>query len=137
MSGKMVRMALGVTVALAFAMAGSTPAMAGGGGGGGGGGGVIRSGSCSGSSDWKLKVKPDNSSIEVELEVDSNVIGQAWQVRITQNRTRIFAGTRVTSGPSGSFDVGKMTSNSAGTDRFRAQAVNGATGEVCVGTASL
>ena len=31
---------------------------------------VIQRGSCSAQSDWKLKVKPDNSRLELEFEVD-------------------------------------------------------------------
>ena len=45
---------------------------------------VIRRGNCSGSSDWKLKLSPEDGRIEVEYEVDSNVAGQTWQVRITR-----------------------------------------------------
>jgi hypothetical protein len=130
MSGKIVRMALGVTVALALAVAGSAPAMA-------RPGDVIKTGSCSGASDWKLKLSPDNSGIEVEFEVDSNVNGQTWQVRILKNGAGIFSGSRVTRPPSGSFEIRKVTSDTAGTDRIRARAVNQATGEVCVGTASI
>ncbi|MDP9326664.1 MAG: hypothetical protein M3P10_00485 [Actinomycetota bacterium] len=98
---------------------------------------VIRQGSCSGRSDWKLKLSPDNGRIEVEFEVDSNVNGQTWHVRILQNGERIFSGNRVTQAPSGSFDVRKLANNTAGTDRFRARAVNGATGETCAGAASI
>ena len=103
------------------------------GGGGGGGGEVIREGHCSGQSDWKLKVKPDNSSLELEFEVDSNVNGQSWNVRIKQNGSRIFTGTRVTQGPSGSFSLKRRPNDSAGTDRFVARATNPSTGETCVG----
>jgi len=38
---------------------------------------------------------------------------------------------------SGSFEVRKLATNKAGTDTFRARAVNGATGESCVGVASI
>jgi len=54
-------------------------------GGGGGSDGTITRGSCSGRTDWKLKVKPDNGRLELEFEVDSNVNGQPWNVRIKQN----------------------------------------------------
>ena len=54
------------------------------------GGDVIRRGNCSGSSDWKLKLSPEDGRIEVEFEVDSNVAGQTWQVRITKNGNQIF-----------------------------------------------
>jgi len=130
MTSKIVRVALGATVALALAVVGTTPAMA-------NDADVIRRGSCSGSSDWKLKLSPDDGQIEVEYEVDSNVSGQRWQVRIKKNGARIFSGSRVTRPPSGSFEVRVLTSNPAGTDRFRARATNPATGEICVGTASF
>jgi hypothetical protein len=94
---------------------------------------VIREGNCSGRSDWKLKVGPEDGRLEVEFEVDSNVNGQTWRVRIFQDGDRIFSGRRETRGPSGSFEVEIRTRNRAGTDRFRARAVNLATDEVCVG----
>jgi hypothetical protein len=105
--------------------------------GGGGNGDVVTRDSCSGQSDWKLKVKPDNSRLELEFEVDSNVNGQSWNVRIKQNGNRIFTGARVTHGPSGSFDLTRRPNDTAGTDRFVARAKNPSTGEVCVGRISI
>ena len=130
MNGKIVKVVLGAALALSLAMVGITPAMA-------NDADVIRRGSCSGSTDWKLKLSPEDERIEVEYEVDSNVSGQTWQVRIQKNGAGIFSGSRVTGPPSGSFEVRVVTSDPAGTDRFRARAVNAATGEVCVGTASF
>jgi hypothetical protein len=130
MNGKIVKVALGAALALSLAMVGITPAMA-------NDADVIRRGSCSGSTDWKLKLSPEDGRIEVEYEVDSNVSGQTWQVRIQKNGAGIFSGSRVTGPPSGSFEVRVVTSDPAGTDRFRARAVNATTGEVCVGTASF
>jgi hypothetical protein len=75
--------------------------------------------------------------LEVEFEVDSNVNGQTWRVRVFQDGDRIFAGRRETRGPSGSFELEFRTRNRAGTDRFRARAVNPATDEVCVGRVSF
>ena len=100
-------------------------------------GDVIKRGSCSAASDWKLKLSPQDGKIEVEFEVDSNKVGQTWQVRLTQNGTQIFSGSRVTQAPSGSFTVRKVTPNKAGTDMIRGRAVNAATGETCVGSASF
>ena len=130
MNGKIVKVALGAALALSLAMVGITPAIA-------NDADVIRRGSCSGSTDWKLKLSPEDGRIEVEYEVDSNVSGQTWQVRIQKNGAGIFSGSRVTGPPSGSFEVRVVTSDPAGTDRFRARAVNPATGETCVGTASF
>ncbi len=120
----MIAGALVLTVALAV------PATA-------GGSDVIRRGNCTGNTDWKLKLSPENSRLQVEYEVDSNVNGQTWRVQIFQNANRIFAGTRVTHAPSGSFELRKLANNMAGTDRFRARAVNVASGETCIGTASI
>ena len=113
-------------------------------------GDVIKRGSCSAASDWKLKLSPQDGKIEVEFEVDSNKVGQTWQVRLTQNGTQIFSGSRVTQAPSGSFTVRKVTqapsgsftvrkvtSNPAGTDTIRGRAVNAATGETCTGSAQF
>ena len=102
-----------------------------------GGGDVRTSGSCSASTDWKLKAKPDNGRIEVEFELDSNVSGQTWAVTLTDNGARVFAGTRMTAGPSGSFTVHGRIANRAGADSLVATAMNSATGETCRGGLTL
>lgn len=125
---RMLRMAL--AAALALTVAGAVPALA-------KDGDVIRRGACSGASDWKLKLSPENGKIEVEYEVDSNVVGQTWRVRLFQNGERIFAGLRTTKAPSGSFTVRVVANDTAGTDHFRGRAVNTTNGEVCGGSASI
>jgi hypothetical protein len=60
---------------------------------------VIREGNRSGRSDWKLKVKEDNAGLEVEFEVDQNVVGDTWAVRILRDGERIFAARRTTQSP--------------------------------------
>jgi hypothetical protein len=97
-------------------------------------GDVIAEGNCSLASDWKLKVGPENGRLEVEFEVDSNVVGQTWGVRLLQNGTEIFRGVRQTRAPSGSFEVRRLAVNTAGADTFVGQARNPNTGEVCQGT---
>ena len=119
-----------VAASVAVMVGGTVPALA-------GDDDVIREGSCSAGSDWKLKLSPEDGRLEVEFEVDQNVVGDTWRVRIFQNGNRIFAGTRETTAPSGSFEVRRMAPNTAGTDFFRARAVNLGTGEVCVGRASI
>jgi hypothetical protein len=103
----------------------------------GGTGDVRASGTCTGASTWKLKAKPDNGRIDVAFEVDSNVVGQTWSVRITDNGTAVFTGTRRTTAPSGSFTVAPIVPNRAGADAFVARATNSATGESCVGRVTL
>ncbi len=127
-----MRRILGVAVAgaLALSIAGAAPALA-------GSNDVVRQGSCSGSTDWKLKLSPDDGRMEVEYEVDSNVNGQTWRVKVFQDGSRIFSGNRVTQGPSGSFELRVLGSDGAGTDAFTAKATNRATGETCRGSASI
>ena len=92
---------------------------------------VIRTGSCSGSAVWKLKAKEDDGRIEVEFEVDSNRNGQVWQVGLRRDGDLFWGGQRTTVGPSGSFDVEKRISNSAGDDVIVGRATHGS--QVCRG----
>lgn len=92
----------------------------------------IRQGGCSGSANWKLKVKSDDGRLEVEAEVDSNVSGQTWRWRISHNGSVSARGRGTTGGRSGSFSVERRMSNLAGTDTFRLRASHN--GQVCRGT---
>lgn len=94
---------------------------------------VRSSGHCSAHSTWKLKAKADDGRLEVELEVDSNRVGQVWSVRLADNGTRFFRGHRTTKAPSGSFSVEKRPANRAGKDRITAVAKNSRSGERCSG----
>ena len=94
----------------------------------------INRGSCSGSANWKLKVKPDDGRLELEAEVDSNVNGQKWRWRISHNGSVSARGSSTTQGPSGSFDVERRMTNLSGTDRFRLRATHG--DQVCRGRIS-
>jgi hypothetical protein len=98
---------------------------------------VIQEGRCSASSDWKLKLSPENGRIEVEFEVDQNVSGDRWRVKIRHDGDRVFRGTRTTGGASGSFDVRIVEDDRAGADTFRARARNLSTDEVCSGSATF
>ena len=128
MMQRVIRIA--IAGALVFTAAGATNALA-------KSGDVIHRGACSGSSDWKLKLSPDNGKIEVEYEVDSNKVGQTWRVKLFENGNRIFVGTRTTKAPSGSFTVRVLAANTAGSDAFRAKATNLVNAEVCGGSASI
>lgn len=98
---------------------------------------VVRRGTCSGSTHWKIKAKPDNGRIEVEAEIDSNHNGQAWTWVLRHNGTVASRGSATTHAPSGSFFVVRRTANAAGVDSFKFRAVYRATGEVCVARVSL
>ena len=98
----------------------------------GGGGDVRAAGHCSAGSTWALKAKGDDGRIRLEMEVDSKRGGQPWRVGITDNKVRVFSGTRVTKAPSGSFSVELRTANRAGADVFIGTARNTRTAELCV-----
>ncbi|HET6616620.1 MAG TPA: hypothetical protein VFH69_02295 [Gemmatimonadota bacterium] len=98
---------------------------------------VIREGSCADASHWKLKVSPEDGRLEVEFEVDQNVSGDRWRVRIRHDGDLAFRGIRITRGASGSFEVRIVENDTAGPDAFRARARNLSTDEVCVGRATF
>jgi hypothetical protein len=98
-------------------------------------GDVIREGSCSRRTDWKLKLSPENGRIEVEFEVDQSRNGRRWRVRMWHDGNRFFKGRRVTRPPSGSFEIRRVQPNRAGVDHFQARALNPRSGETCVGRA--
>jgi hypothetical protein len=100
-------------------------------------GDVIRRGSCSGRSDWKLKLSPQDGRIEAEFEVDQNVSGERWRVRIRHEGELAFRGRRTTRGASGSFEVRIVEPDRSGADRFVARARNLSSGEVCRGSATF
>ena len=125
--------ALGLTALVAVvALVVAMPAAA-----GGGGKEVVRTGNCSGATDWKLKVKHDDGRIETEFEVDSNRNGQRWRVTLKRDGVRFFRGIRVTHAPSGSFEIERRPPNGPGSDRITARAVNLGSGEVCRAAATI
>ena len=93
-----------------------------------------RRGSCSGSTDWKVKVGPEDGRLEVEGEIDSSRRGQTWRWRLYHNGSLSAHGLRTTSGSSGSFEVRRTSVDLRGTDRFTLRARNTRNNELCVGT---
>jgi hypothetical protein len=100
-------------------------------------GDLIRRGSCTSSSNWKLKLSPEDERIEVEYEVDQNRNGQQWNVKLKRNGTFFWRGTRTTQPPSGSFEVRALASDGPGVERIVARARNTRTGEICRGVATF
>ncbi len=126
------RVTLGLAALVAtVALVAAAPALA------GGDDDIIRRGSCSGATDWKLKLDHDDGRIEAEFEVDQNRNGQRWRVVLKRDGHRFFKGVRTTHGRSGSFEVERKTRNAAGPDRIKARAVNLRSGEVCRAAATI
>ena len=73
-----------------------------------GGKAIIRNGSCSAASDWKLKVKSDDGRLETEFQVDQNRVGKRWRITLMRNGGTVFQGIRTTVAPSGSFSVNRL-----------------------------
>jgi len=101
-----------------------------------GGRGIVKSGTCSASSTWKLKAKSDDGRIETEFEVDQNRVGKRWRVALVRNGSSVFRGIRTTLAPSGSFSVNRLLAASAGT-RIVATAKALTSGETCRGAISF
>jgi hypothetical protein len=93
-------------------------------------------GTCTKSSTSKLKLSEEDGRIEVEFEVDQNRNGVRWNVQLFQNGSRIARMTRVTRGPSGSFEARVLAPDTAAKDAFRARA-SSPSGEVCTARASF
>ena len=102
-----------------------------------GGRGIVKTGKCSASSNWKLKVKSDDGRIETEFEVDQNRNGRRWRVTLFRNGTQVFQGIRTTTAPSGSFELRRLLTNGAGPDRIVARAVALRNGQTCRGAATF
>jgi hypothetical protein len=92
---------------------------------------VIRTGACSGTADWKLKVKTDDGRLEVEGEIDSNVAGQRWRWTLRHNGSVSDRGVATTTPRSGSFEVERKVVDLAGADTLTFRAVRD--GQVCRG----
>jgi hypothetical protein len=100
-----------------------------------GDGRVARSGDCSGTSNWKLKAKPDDGRLEVEFEVDQNRNGVEWKVKLRRNGKTLVSTTRRTQAPSGSFSLERRIGDPAGTDKISAVATRD--GETCRGALNV
>jgi len=94
----------------------------------------IRTGKCTSSTHYKLKVGRENGRLEVEGEVDSNRRGQRWAWSMRHNGSLSASGSKVTRGRSGSFEVRRLMVNRRGVDTISFRARNPRNGEVCSGT---
>lgn len=90
-----------------------------------------------GAAKWKLGLRPEDGGVlKVQLEVEEAKPGQQWSVRIADNGSRIFSGSR-TANQFGKFTVRTSTTNRAGSDHVTGRATNTVTGQVCNASATL
>jgi hypothetical protein len=89
-------------------------------------------GSCSdGPSQWRLDVGRESSTtLRLRFEIEGGDPDQEWQLFISDNDHRVYAGTKV-SEDNGRLRVRKLTADRAGRDRIEAAGVNLDTGESC------
>jgi hypothetical protein len=99
-------------------------------------GDVLVRGACTGPSSSKLKLSEEEGRIEVEFEVDQNRNGVRWTVTLRRPTTLLVRTTRVTRGPSGSFELRRVVGNRVGSDRIIARATR-SSGEVCRAAATF
>jgi hypothetical protein len=99
-------------------------------------GDVLVQGACTGLTTSKLKLSEEDGRIEVEFEVDQNRNGVRWTVTLRRPATVLARTTRVTRGPSGSFELRRVVGNRAGPDRIIARATR-SSGEVCRAAATF
>jgi hypothetical protein len=98
---------------------------------------VRREGSCSGRSDWELRVRLDDGRFRVRWRVDSRIPGQTWRMRVFHDGERIAAATRTTNRDGEATIDLRGVPNHAGEDVFRGFARNSNTEETCSGRATF
>jgi hypothetical protein len=94
---------------------------------------VRREGSCSGRSDWELRVRLDDGRFRVRWRVDSRIAGQTWRMRLFHDGERIAAATRTTNADGEATIDLRGVPNNEGEDTFRGRARNPNTDETCAG----
>ena len=94
---------------------------------------VRREGSCSGRSDWELRVRLDDGRFRVRWRVDSRIPGQTWRMRVFHDGERIAAATRTTNADGEATIDLRGVPNHDGEDVFRGRARNPNSGEACAG----
>ena len=99
-------------------------------------GDVLVRGTCTGATTSKLKLSEEDGRIEVEFEVDQNRNGVRWTVTLRRPTALLVRTTRVTRGPSGSFELRRVIGNRAGSDRIIARATR-SSGEMCRAAATF
>ena len=88
-----------------------------------------------GSIETKLKLSGEDGGIEVEYELDQNVNGRQWALKMTRNGAAAGSAMRTTRAPSGSLHWRVVAADGAGADAFTVTAKRGST--TCTISASI
>lgn len=98
---------------------------------------VLRKGTCSGPTHWKLNLRfRKTGGLVVVFTAWGGASGQTWNVFIEDKGKLVFSGSR-TSGDDGYFRVRNVSKNRPGVDRVVVTANNVSTGETCTARASI
>lgn len=89
-----------------------------------------RGGCSAGNTRYDFEVDRDDGRYEINFEVDSNVRGQQWRVRLFESGNRYYSRV-LTTDREGEVEAERDRSFSPGPDAFRARAVNLGNGVVC------
>jgi hypothetical protein len=97
---------------------------------------VTKAGACSAGATWKLAVgAEDGGKLEVQFEVQHAQPNKTWTVKLSDNGTRFFNGSR-TVNSLGKFTVRTTTKNRAGSDTIRGRATS-PSGQICHGAVTF
>jgi hypothetical protein len=95
--------------------------------------GADRRGPCTGAGRWRLRASPKGpGTVEVLFDIEHVRPGQRWQLFLSDDGVRIFAGTR-TADRDGELRATKVTTNRPGVDQIKGSGVNVTAGGSCLG----
>lgn len=99
---------------------------------------VEREGSCSGRSEWKLRIRlEDNNTFRVRWEADSGVAGRDWRLTLRKNGTVIASAVRTTNADGEAQLNLRGVSNPKGRDTFSGFARRIGAAETCSGSVRI
>ena len=97
----------------------------------------VRTGHCTGSTDWEMEVYLEDGRIESEFEVDHSPSGAHWDWTMRSDGYRFSSGHATITSGRDSFVANRFSTNGPGSDTIVSRAVNRATGEICIGAITL
>ena len=88
---------------------------------------------CSDAGQWRLRAaRKSPGTIQLRFDIEHVRPGQHWQLFLSDDGVRIFAGTRIAD-PDGELRAIKITTDRAGVDQIKGSGVNVTAGGSCIG----